>query len=65
MDGKQFLIPLWYNLECTIHTPGFRGCQQSNVIGVEKIRICFDALCVNRNAFPDFVPVNSGAGTRS
>ncbi|KRZ50330.1 hypothetical protein T02_8957 [Trichinella nativa] len=22
MDGKQLLIPLRYNLECTIHAPG-------------------------------------------
>ncbi|KRY04482.1 hypothetical protein T12_2710, partial [Trichinella patagoniensis] len=31
MDGKQLLIPLWYNLESTIHAPGSHGCQQSNV----------------------------------
>ncbi|KRX23921.1 hypothetical protein T07_9912 [Trichinella nelsoni] len=31
MDGKQFLIPLWYNLECTIQCPGSPGCHQSNV----------------------------------
>ncbi|KRY22548.1 hypothetical protein T12_10681 [Trichinella patagoniensis] len=31
MDGKQLLIPLWYNLESTIHAPGLHGCQQSNV----------------------------------
>ncbi|KRY52722.1 hypothetical protein T03_1591 [Trichinella britovi] len=31
MDGKQLLIPLRYNLECTIHAPGSTGCQQSNV----------------------------------
>ncbi|KRZ01571.1 hypothetical protein T11_15577 [Trichinella zimbabwensis] len=31
MDGKQLLIPLWCTLECTIHTPGSPGCQQSNV----------------------------------
>ncbi|KRY09578.1 hypothetical protein T12_4594 [Trichinella patagoniensis] len=31
MNGKQLLIPLWYNLESTIHAPGSHGCQQSNV----------------------------------
>ncbi|KRZ48887.1 hypothetical protein T02_15730 [Trichinella nativa] len=31
MDGKQFLIPLLYNLECTIQCPGSPGCHQSNV----------------------------------
>ncbi|KRX32770.1 hypothetical protein T05_10499 [Trichinella murrelli] len=31
MDGKQFLIPLWYNLECTIQCPGSPGCHQSNI----------------------------------
>ncbi|KRZ64259.1 hypothetical protein T08_16307 [Trichinella sp. T8] len=30
MDGKQLLIPLWYNLESTIHAPGSHGCQQFN-----------------------------------
>ncbi|KRZ00591.1 hypothetical protein T11_239 [Trichinella zimbabwensis] len=31
MDGKQLLIPLWYNLESTIHAPGWSGCLQSNL----------------------------------
>ncbi|KRX70028.1 hypothetical protein T06_15642 [Trichinella sp. T6] len=31
MDGKQLLIPLWYNFECTIQCPGSPGCHHSNV----------------------------------
>ncbi|KRY45910.1 hypothetical protein T03_15361 [Trichinella britovi] len=31
MDGKQLLIPLRYNLECTIQCPGSPGCHQSNI----------------------------------
>ncbi|KRY24151.1 hypothetical protein T03_3010 [Trichinella britovi] len=31
MNGKQLIVPLWYNLESTIHAPGSHGCQQSNV----------------------------------
>ncbi|KRZ69068.1 hypothetical protein T10_5212 [Trichinella papuae] len=31
MDGKQLLIPLWYNLESTIYAQDSHGCQQSNV----------------------------------
>ncbi|KRZ51172.1 hypothetical protein T02_4669, partial [Trichinella nativa] len=30
-DGKQLLIPLWYNLESTIHAPGSHGCLMSNI----------------------------------
>ncbi|KRY45209.1 hypothetical protein T03_1233 [Trichinella britovi] len=30
------LIPLRYNLECTIHAPGSTGCQQSNVVTRSK-----------------------------
>ncbi|KRY59224.1 hypothetical protein T03_14145 [Trichinella britovi] len=40
MDGKQLLIPLRYNLECTIHAPGSTGCQQSNVGTRRKYQSC-------------------------
>ncbi|KRY73635.1 hypothetical protein T4B_6554 [Trichinella pseudospiralis] len=36
MDGKQLLISLWYNLECTIYAPGSQGCQHSNVVTRSK-----------------------------
>ncbi|KRX85580.1 hypothetical protein T06_2546 [Trichinella sp. T6] len=35
MDGKQLFIPVWYNLECTIHAPALHGCQ-SNVVTRSK-----------------------------
>ncbi|KRZ89158.1 hypothetical protein T08_9058 [Trichinella sp. T8] len=36
MDGKQLLIPLWYNFESTVHAPGSHSCQQSNVVTRSK-----------------------------
>ncbi|XP_003367596.1 conserved hypothetical protein [Trichinella spiralis] len=33
---NRLLIPLRYNLECTIHAPGSTGCQQSNVVTRSK-----------------------------
>ncbi|KRY06868.1 hypothetical protein T12_8159 [Trichinella patagoniensis] len=40
MDGKQLLIPLWYNLECTIQCPSSPGCHQSNVGTRSKYQSC-------------------------
>ncbi|KRY65496.1 hypothetical protein T4A_7229 [Trichinella pseudospiralis] len=38
--------------------PRFSCCQQSNVIGGREDQdVLCDALCVNKNAFPDFVLV--------
>ncbi|KRZ54302.1 hypothetical protein T02_10460 [Trichinella nativa] len=55
MDGKQLLIPLWYNLESTIHAPGSRGCQQFNV-GTRRnyqymFRFTSNKLLMARNTF--------------
>ncbi|KRZ88656.1 hypothetical protein T08_15600 [Trichinella sp. T8] len=55
MDGKQLLIPLWYNLESTIHAPGSHGCQQFNV-GIRHnyqfmFRFTSNKLLMARNTF--------------
>ncbi|KRY24641.1 hypothetical protein T01_671 [Trichinella spiralis] len=55
MDGKQLLIPLWYNLESTIHAPGSHGCQQSNV-GTRRnyqymFRFTSNKFLIARNTF--------------
>ncbi|KRY99650.1 hypothetical protein T11_14126 [Trichinella zimbabwensis] len=41
MDGKQLLIPLWYNLESTIYAQDLHGCQQSNVGTCSKYQYHF------------------------
>ncbi|KRX25677.1 hypothetical protein T07_3376 [Trichinella nelsoni] len=77
----QYLYPYISNrLLAPVYRPQRHGCTTLNVPSmpqvfmaasslmlpaVEKIRICFEALCVNKNAFPDFVLVNSSARTRS
>ncbi|XP_003377482.1 conserved hypothetical protein, partial [Trichinella spiralis] len=40
---NSFLIPLWYNLECTIQCPGLPGCHQSNVVPVANTSICLES----------------------
>ncbi|KRX51598.1 hypothetical protein T06_13984 [Trichinella sp. T6] len=58
-----------YQYGTTLNVPSmpqvFMATSSLMLPAVEKIRICFEALCVNKNAFPDFVLVNSSARTRS
>ncbi|KRZ60417.1 hypothetical protein T02_10079 [Trichinella nativa] len=44
---KALLIPLWYNLENTIHPPGSHGCQFAMLKPVANTSICFDSLQTN------------------
>ncbi|KRZ01928.1 hypothetical protein T11_3967 [Trichinella zimbabwensis] len=65
MDGEQVMISFTYDLECTIHTPGFAGCQQSNVITLPKQQDVLGCTSVRRKSFPDFVCLNSSGICRS
>ncbi|KRZ00342.1 hypothetical protein T11_16035 [Trichinella zimbabwensis] len=40
----------------------FVAASSPMLLGVKKTGICFDALCVNRNAFPDFILIITISG---
>ncbi|KRX57479.1 hypothetical protein T09_5344, partial [Trichinella sp. T9] len=57
------LIPLWYNLENTIHPPGSHGCQQSNVETRGKYQYMFrftsNKLLMARNTIQQHILLNT------
>ncbi|KRY76566.1 hypothetical protein T4A_10706, partial [Trichinella pseudospiralis] len=66
LPSKLTDFPMYRLAEVEITAVYPRIRKQSNVIGGREDQdVLCDALCVNKNAFPDFVLVNSGARTRS